>query len=280
MRVSKSFLCLFVSILSILQVSAKEYKDKQDYKIQTGKDEISRKDWLTEDRQNNTLQWQGACTYNFAYAGGDKEFANAGQYSDFMFWLKTTFEKNGYQIIMPLILTEYFFRLEEMATSTLAGEERNTYGKNIAKLIFTSTYQDLQIAYNGETLKGEEASKWDKALLAKIEKEITQPYYDRMATVTLEKVSAWFKRDGLLERKLYPAELTWTTGDLRKADDRIKYFGETYLAYVNGERHTRDEVKRTNTKIKDAKKAKKEKVSKAKKPKKVKKIKANKADKK
>ena len=204
MTTSKSIFCLLLVCLSTLFASAKEYQDKQDYKIKTGKTEISRKDWLAEDRQNNTVQWQGACEYNFAYAGGHKEYDSPGQYSDFMYWIKTAFDKKGYQVIMPTVLTEYLFQLSQMATSNLAGEERQNFGKNVAKLIFVGIFENLQSTYNNGALVGEEASQWDTDILKKIEFEITQPYFDRLPTVNLEKVSKWYKRDGLLERNLYP----------------------------------------------------------------------------
>lgn len=269
-------LCLAMIIPSF----AKEYRTMERYTIATGNTELSRKDWLTSDRQDGTYQWEKSCLFNFSYFGGFKEYETIDQKIDFYKWLSTYLKEEKKEniaiewlqaeIVMNTILREFEGNSEK--------NELAQFSKNLSKATFDSCFTRLQkLNHRKEDLVGEEAKAWDKEMFQFEHANFYQYFLDRLSPEALTDLNETLQRKNLAIFKI-PYQLQFE-GRVEDLELRLYWAMNQVVDYAYDRSISKKEWRKQqkakkkeaqiNAKTPKAKKPKKEKVAKEKKEKKL-----------
>ncbi|MGB0165917.1 MAG: hypothetical protein ACPF8V_03580, partial [Luteibaculum sp.] len=211
---------------------AREYDNLTQYRAKTGKEVLSRKDWLTKDRKTSSRQWREACLYNFAYQGGHKEYNSLEERIDFYQWVSEYLASKGHEIKWPEAQVELNRYIKKTQRPTFDNDIR-LFLKATQKVVFDTAFFFLQEVKNMEqSLTGLAAEKWDREMFAFEHTEIYQPLVVRMDRQSIDKLNRIMHRKGFAVFSL-PIELKMK-GKVEIAEDRIAWSENKLLPFVKG----------------------------------------------
>jgi hypothetical protein len=238
MRVLISLVFLALGVFS----QAKEYKNLERYKISTGNEGLDRKDWLANDRENKTFQWENACRFNFSYAGGHKEYETVEQRQAFLEWLAPFLSSKGHQLKWVKTNAVLFDLFEDAL-------EKNTSGK-IKKMIrtvngpvFDTAFKNMQDVHsNGYILRSNEAKEFDKDMYEFEHSNFYQYHLTKLSADDLETLNKVMHRQGITRKGALP-EAIELDGNIQDYTDRMYWITNKVQPYAMGKRPTEAELK-------------------------------------
>ncbi|TXC78462.1 hypothetical protein [Luteibaculum oceani] len=237
----KTLLAILFSLGLVSSSFAKEYENLIQYRAQTGKTELSRKDWLEKDRKNNTKQWKESCLFNFSYAGGNKEYRTMEERLDFYEWVAEYLENKGHEIDWPEAteeLSRYMLKTQRPAFDS----DIQLFCRATHKVVFDTAFTLLQEVKNmQQPLKGEAAKEWDKKMFFFEHSEIYQPLLVKMDNQSVTKLNKIMHRKGFAAFSI-PIELK-LKGQVENLNDRLYWAENKLLPFATGTALSAKELK-------------------------------------
>lgn len=235
------FAIILLILVSTGSLSAKEYENYTQYKAKTGKEELTRKDWLKKDRINNTRQWVEACKYNFSYQGGSKEYQTMEERLGFYKWVSDYLTSRGHKIAWPEATEELSRYMLKTQRPTFDNDIR-LFCRGVHKVVFDTAFSILQEVKNlPNPIIGSAAEIWDKEMFFFEHTEIYQPLIVKMDKQSLTKLNKIMDRKGFAAFSL-PIELKMK-GDVENMNDRLSWAEKKLLPFVKGDAPSASEIR-------------------------------------
>ncbi|WP_148415691.1 RHS repeat domain-containing protein [Noviherbaspirillum massiliense] len=145
--------------------------------LSVGKD-LGPGDWHPYHRIFNMDTWKSANAYNLQQANGAKEYSTIGQRQDFYAWFQSATDQKGFETKWPGAASNVARGVDVMAQTIgdFSSNIRN-FANDGNRSIFEDALPKLRALYNGPTLKGDDAFKWDAKTLSQ-EQHLVQPLYE------------------------------------------------------------------------------------------------------
>lgn len=226
----------------------------------TPRDQMTRSDWHSSDRDDMNAQWDAACTYNLAH-GLSSEYTRPRERTEFYQWFYNRISKKGFEVRWPLAASlvsgGMSKMLEGMFDSFPDGEgiianSLQQVALTGNQVIFDEVFPKLKALDEGPVLKGKAAMQWDIQTLSE-EQTLVQPMYDVMDAETFEQFEDLAKGRGFkfwLGSKLYQdmpdhkgpyqhyKEIPGSRGDFKQIEDRFQAGMELANQFSTHPRHT------------------------------------------
>jgi hypothetical protein len=212
--------------------SAKEWKSLKDYQSETGKKELLASDWLCSDRKKNTLVWQKANNYNLLN-NLPLEYQNIKERTDFYFWLLTSLDEKGSEVVWPKMAHYISNKLEKIKTfpfNMFTRKEVKRYATKGSETVFVKAFERIRALYLSDSvLKTDDALNWDKDIIYEEQYVWLQEIYNEIDEKTLKTIDKMAKGK-CIYRFMVPKEIVFS-GDLSNAENRYNYALNTLWVY-------------------------------------------------
>ncbi|MGM5470077.1 Insecticidal toxin complex protein [Flavobacteriaceae bacterium LMO-SS05] len=207
-----------------LSIHAKEWKSTVQYQKTTHNNQLSSSDWLTSDRNKNTLVWQKANAFNLTN-NRPQEYQSIKQRRDFYVWIDHEFKIKGHEVIwqrMAYYISCKLHLLETFPQCMLSSKQVKDYARQGSEVVFNNTFERLRDLFNSETvLKQHEALSWDTSLLYDEQYIWVEGIYRSIDEKSLKQIER-MASGKFLYALVVPKAIRFK-GDLSKPEERYRY---------------------------------------------------------
>ena len=227
----RKYLFLFL-IVSSHVLNGKEWRNLRVYQKATHLDTLSPTDWLTSDRERNTLIWKRANKFNLTN-NLPQEYVNVLEREYFYKWLYEDMSNKGHEIVwirMAHFISDKLAKLESVPYALFCGNKILNHADIASEKIFNNAFSELSgLFVSNEILKGNEAKLWDENMLYLEQYIWVEPVYKSMNAKNLKKLKRIAK--GQFLYGLVVPKIIRFKGDFLNAEARYNYALNILLPY-------------------------------------------------
>ncbi len=216
---------LFGLVFSVsFSIQAKEWKNLKQYQKVNLNEHLAPQDWLTSDRNKNTLVWQNANTYNLTN-NKPQEYQTIKERRDFYVWIDNEFKIKGHEVIwqkMAYYISCKLRLLETFPHSMFSSKQVKDYARQGSEVVFNNTFERLIGIFDADVvLKNEEANQWDTTILHDEQYIWLEGVYkiiDKKSLIQIERMAS----GKFLYALVVPRAIRFK-GDLSSPEERFNY---------------------------------------------------------
>ncbi len=223
------FSCMRYIVLLLLlcffnTIHGKEWSSLRNYQKATNNKALTASDWLKYDRKHNTLIWQKANTYNLKH-NLYQEYENIVQRRDFYRWMHFKLQSKGHEVVWPAmayLISKKLHLVEVFPYNAFAKKKIKIYAVEGSAVVFKNAFKKLSEINSSKTIfKGDDALKWDKAILYEEQYSWLEKIYSTVDQKTLKTISRIAKGQ-FLYSLVVPKPIRFK-GNISIAEDRYNY---------------------------------------------------------
>lgn len=230
-------ICLGIALSS----SAQEWKNLRQFRLQTGRHDLSAGEWLKYDRKNNTTRWVNANTYNLRRDDCAKKYPCIAQKRDLYRWADQTRLQNRHEV--------QWAGVAYLITSKMAVLDRRIVrwafvgNRQLVRFLFQSNELILQnirpelaqICDGKSPMTGRAAVAWDSATIYKEQCIVLDTLYERQPVRVIHKFNRIVNGKGIYALVIPPG--------MRMHNDVANCKNRCYYGLVTMRKYYRQHVK-------------------------------------